>query len=135
VIGKPDARGVASLQISILQTGDFAILELRGRWTIDGGENESLNRHLQELVASGVQKFLLNLADLTQIDSCGVSSIVKPYRSLRDLGCDLRLLCPSGHAREVFKVLHLLEMIPSFENENLALASFSPLSDFAKLKM
>jgi anti-anti-sigma factor len=130
VTGKPDAGGV-SLQISILQTGDFAILGLRGRWTIEGGENESLKGHLQELVVSGVRKFLLNLADLTQIDSSGVSSIVKTYRSLRDQGCDLRLLCPSGHAREVFKVLHLLEMIPSFENEDLAVASFKPLGDCA----
>ena len=130
--GKPHARDVVRLQISILQTGDFAILDLRGRWTSDDGEDELLKRHLQELIASGVQKFLLNLADLTQIDSSGVSSIVRTYRSLRDQGCDLKLLCPSGHAREVFKVLHLLEMIPSFEDENLAVASFRPLSDVAK---
>ena len=129
---RPDRGGDASLQISILQTADFAVLGLRGRWTIDSGENESLKRHLQELVASGLRKFLLNLADLNQIDSSGVSSIVKTYRYLRDQGCDLRLLCPGGHAQEVFKVLHLLEMIPSFEDENLALASFSPLSNFAK---
>jgi anti-sigma B factor antagonist len=132
VSGKPHARDVVRLQISILQTGDFAILDLRGRWTSDDGEDELLKRHLQELIASGVQKFLLNLADLTQIDSSGVSSIVRTYRSLRDQGCDLKLLCPSGHAREVFKVLHLLEMIPSFEDENLAVASFRPLSDVAK---
>ena len=129
--GKPHARDVVRLQISILQTGDFAILDLRGRWTSDDGEDELLKRHLQELIASGVQKFLLNLADLTQIDSSGVSSIVRTYRSLRDQGCDLKLLCPSGHAREVFKVLHLLEMIPSFENEDLAVASFKPLGDCA----
>jgi anti-sigma B factor antagonist len=121
-----------SFQISILQTGDFAILDLRGRWTIDNGDSELLSRHIAELVACGVRQFLLNLANLTQIDSSGVSGIVKSYRSLRQQGSDLRLLCPSGHAREVFQVLHLLEMIPSFEDENLAVASFTPQGDLAK---
>jgi len=132
VIGKRDVEGVVSLQISILHTGDFAILNFRGRWTTEDSDNGLLERHLQELVASGVRKFLLNLADLIQIDSSGVSRIVKTYRSLRDLGCDLRLLCPGGHAREVFKALHLLEMIPSFDDESQAVASFDQMGDFAK---
>jgi anti-anti-sigma factor len=96
------------------------------------GESEFLKTRLQELVADGVRKFLLNMADVTQIDSSGVSSIVKTYRSLRGLGCDLKLLRPSGHAREVFKVLHLLEMIPSFDEENLALTSFDQRAKFAR---
>jgi anti-sigma B factor antagonist len=121
---------VTPLQISIRKSGDVAILDLRGRWTMEGGD-ELLNKHLQELVADGVRKFLLNLADLTQIDSSGVSSIVKTYRFLRSHSCDLRLLRPSGQARELFKILHLLEMIPSFEDENLAVASYKPLGDLA----
>jgi anti-anti-sigma factor len=121
-----------SLQISIRETGDVAIFDLRGRWTIGDGENELLKAHLQELVANGVRKFLLNLADLTQIDSSGVSSIVKTYRSLRGRGCELRLLRPNGHVLEVFRALHLLQLIPSFEDENLAVASIDPISTFAK---
>jgi anti-anti-sigma factor len=121
-----------SLQISIRETGDVAILDLRGRWTIDGGDNELLKTHLQELVANGVRKFLLNLADLIQIDSSGVSSIVKTYRSLRGQDCELRLLRPSGHVLEVFRALHLLQVIPSFEDEKLAVDRFEPISSFAK---
>ena len=120
-----------SLHISIRETGDVAILDLQGRWTLDGGHNELLKTHLHELVANGWRKFLLNLADLMQIDSSGVSSIVKTYRFLRSHSCDLRLLRPSGQARELFKILHLLEMIPSFEDENLAVASYKPLGDLA----
>jgi anti-anti-sigma factor len=71
-------------------------------------------------MAEGVRRFLLNLADLTRIDSSGVGTIVKAYRSIRDQGGDLRLLRPSGHALEVFKALHLLQMIPSYDEENLA---------------
>src|SRR5262245_42364352 len=121
-----------SLLISIRETGDVAILDLQGRWTLDGGHNELVKAHLQELFANGVRKFLLNLADLTQIDSSGVSSIVKTFRSLRGQDCELRLLRPNGHTLEVFRVLHLLQLIPSFEDENLAVASFDPISNYAK---
>ena len=92
---------------------------------MDDGETVLLHSQLQELLTDGVRRFLLNLADLTQIDSSGVGTIVKAYRSIRDEGGDLRLLRPGGHALEVFKALHLLQMIPSFDEENLALASFS----------
>ena len=94
---------------------------------MDDGETVLLHSQLQELITSGLRRFLLNLADLTQVDSSGVGTIVKEYRSIRDQGGDLRLLRPSGHALEVFRAQHLLAIIPSFDEENLALASFSPV--------
>ncbi len=120
------------LQISIRESGDVTILELRGRSTVDGGESQLLSSHLQKLVAKGVRKLLLNLGDLTQVDSSGISIIVKTYVSVRGQGGDLRLLRPVGHVLEVFRVLHLLEIIPTFEDETQALASFRPLGYFAK---
>jgi anti-sigma B factor antagonist len=129
---EPDTRGVVGLQISIRESGDVTILDLRGRSTIDGGESELLSSHLQKLVASGVRKLLLNLRDLTQVDSSGISIIVGTYVSLRGQGGDLRLLRPGGRVLEVFRVLHLLEIIPNFEDETQALASFRQLGYFAK---
>jgi len=120
------------LQISIREFGDVTILDLRGRSTIDGGESELLSSRLEKLVSNGVRKLLLNLADLTQVDSSGVSIIVGTYVSLRAKGGELKLLCPCGRVLEVLRILHLLEMIPNFEDETQALASFRPLSYFAK---
>jgi anti-sigma B factor antagonist len=120
------------LQILIRECGDVTILDLQGRSTIDGGESEMLNSHLKQLVAMGERKLLLNLADLTQVDSTGISIIVGTYVSLRAKGGDLKLLCPCGRVLEVLRILHLLEMIPSFEDETQALASFRPLSYVAK---
>ncbi len=114
-----------SLQISIRESGDVTILDLRGRATIDGG-SQLLGSHLQELVANGVSKLLLNLGDLTQIDSSCFSIIVGTRVSLRGRGGDLKLLRPGGHVLETFRVLHLLKIIPSFEDETQALASFRP---------
>ena len=113
------------LQISIRECGDVSILDLRGRSTIDG-EIELLSKYLRDLAANGKHKLLLNLKDLTQVDSTGVSVIVAAYLSLERQGGELKLLCPCGRVLEVLKVLRLLDVIPSFEDETQALASFRP---------
>jgi anti-sigma B factor antagonist len=115
------------LHISIRESGDVIILDLRGKSTING-ESELLSIRLKKLVANGVCKLLLNLADLTQVDTSAVSIIVGTYISLRNRGGDVKLLCPRGRVLEVLRVLHLLEVIPSFEDETQALASFGPRS-------
>jgi anti-sigma B factor antagonist len=124
-------RDVVTLQISTRESGDVSILDLRGRSTIDGGESELLSDQLRRLVSDGVRKVLLNLADLTQVDSSGVSIIVGTFVSLKRQGGDLKLLCPSGRVLEVLTVLHLIEIIPSFQDEAEALASFRPRGYFA----
>jgi anti-sigma B factor antagonist len=120
------------LQISIREFGDVTILDLRGRSTIDGAESELLSSHLRKLIANGVRRVLLNLTNLNQVDSSGVGVIIATYVSLRDLGGELKLLCPSGRVLEVLRVLHLLEIIPSFADEAQALGSFQPQSYFAR---
>lgn len=112
------------LQVAIRETGDVTILDLRGRATIDRGESELLGSHLGELVAKGARKLLLNIAELTQIDSSGLSIIVGTCVSLRRQGGELKLLGPCGLVLEVLKVLKLPEIIPCFEDEAEAVASF-----------
>ncbi len=77
-----------------------------------------------------MRKLLLNLANLTQVDSSGV--IVAAYVYLKRQGGDLKLLCPCGRVLEVLTVFRLLDAIPSFEDEAQALASFRPQSYFAR---
>jgi anti-anti-sigma factor len=120
------------LQISIREFRDITILDLRGRSTINGGESELLDSQLKTLIAAGVGKLLLNLTNLTQVDSTGVRIIVKTFVSLRDRGGALKLLCPRGRVLEVLTMLRLLETIPSCEDETQALVSFRPLSRFAR---
>ena len=113
------------LQVSIRNSGDVTILDLRGRATIDAGASELLDSHLQELIANGARKLLLNLGELTQVDSSGISVIVGTCVSLRRQGGDLRVLCPRGLVLEVFRVLRLQEAVSCFEEEAQALASFT----------
>ena len=115
-----------ALQISSREFGDVTILDLSGKSTIDGGESEMLSRHVKKLIGKGARKLLLNLADLIQVDSSGVSVIIAAYVSIKNRGGSLKLVSPRGRVLEVFKVVHLLDIIPSFDDESDALASFQP---------
>ncbi len=119
------------LQISIRASGDVTILDLQGRATI-GVDSDLLSGHLEMLIANGARKLLLNLADLTQLDSSGISAISGTYVSFRLRGGSLKLLRPCGRVRAVLRVIRLLDIIPTFEDEAQALASFRPQGYSAK---
>jgi anti-sigma B factor antagonist len=122
---------IVDLQISIRESGDVTILDLQGRATI-GVDSDLLSSHLQRLVAKGVRKLLLNLKDVTQLDSSGMSAITRMFVSLGRQGGSLKLLCPSGRVREVLRVIRLPDIIPTFEDETEALASFRPQGHSAR---
>jgi len=123
---EPEKMLTKGLEISIRKSGDVMVMDLRGRSTLNGNESELLSSRLRELIGGGARKFLLNLTHLTQLDSTGVSVIVRNFAAIRKVGGDLRLLRPSGAVLQVFNVLHLLEIIPNFGDEAEALASFQP---------
>ncbi len=111
------------LQISIRESGDVTILDLQGRATI-GDDSDLLSGYLQGLVGDGVQKLLLNLTNVTWLDSWGISAIIGTHVSLDRQGGSLKLLCPRGRVQDVLRVIRLPDIIPTFEDEAKALASF-----------
>ena len=119
------------LQISIRESGDVTILDLRGKATI-GVDNDLLNSHLRKLIANGVRKLLLNLADLAQVDSSSIGTIAGTYVSLCRQGGSLKLLGPCGRVQVVLGMMRFLDIIPTFDDETQALASFQPRSYSAR---
>ena len=120
------------LQISLRESSGVTIVDLRGRATIEAGGSEQLGARLTELVTQGKRKLLLNLSELNQVDSSGVRVIVSAYVSLRDRDGAMKLVHPWGKVLDVLQALHLLEVIPSFEDEVGAVASFDSLGYSAK---
>jgi anti-anti-sigma factor len=112
------------LQISIRRTAAVVIVDLQGRVTM-GPDNDLLSSHLQKLIGGGMRKVLLNLAELTQVDSSGLGTIVRAFVSLRHEGGSLKLLRPRGNVRLVLEMMHLQDAIPVAEDEAQAIASFS----------
>ena len=121
-----------SLEISSQEASVVTILYLRGRATIGGGESEFLSSYLKKLLASGVRKLVMDLKELTQVDSSGVGIIVGTCVSLRRQGGDLKLLNPNNKVVNVLTVFRLLDAIETFEDKAQALASFRP-EDYAAI--
>src|ERR1700744_3199041 len=113
-----------SLELAKRVSGDITIVDLRGRCTL-GDETEDLGGELKKLVDGGCRKLLLNLTELSQIDSTGVSTIVATYVTLRRLKGEVKLLHPTGRVQTVLAITHLLQVIPNFEEEDKAVESFS----------
>ena len=118
-----------AFQISARQFNDVTILDLRG--SLLGGEGERLRVLSKSLVDIFPCKLVLNLAGLRRIDSSGICVVVQAHLSLRKRGGNLTLITPRGQARDTLMVLHLLEIIPTFESEAQALASFRLKEDGA----
>lgn len=113
-----------SLELAKRVSGDVTIVDLTGRCTL-GDPTELLDRELKKLLDGGCRKLLLNLTQLSQIDSTGVSTIVATYVSLRRLKGEVKLLHPTGRVQTVLEITHMLQVIPNFEDEATAIASFS----------
>jgi anti-anti-sigma factor len=115
------------LEISTRISGDVTIVDLQGKATI-GTNADLLSQHLRKLTAGGARKLLLNLAELEQVDSSGIAAMLGTYVSLVRQGGSLKLLRPTSRVREVLEVMRLLNIVPTFENEVEAVASFRPPS-------
>jgi anti-anti-sigma factor len=111
------------LQIAIRHSDDVDILDLQGRATI-GPTNDSLSTSIRKLIDGGSQHILLNLEGVTQFDSSSISTVVRAFVSLRNRHGNLKLLRPRGNVKMVLEMLRLLNIIPHFDDEPSALASF-----------
>ena len=112
------------LQLLVRNTSDVTIVDLQGRVTI-GRANDLLRNQLRELIEEGTNKILLNLTDVTQLDSSSLSTIVGVFISLKRRDGSLKLLGPQGNVRLVLETVHLLDVIPSIEDETQAISSFN----------
>jgi anti-anti-sigma factor len=60
-----------------------------------------------------------------QIDSSGISTLVRISIRLTREGGALRLVCGPGRVRDALTVTRLVEAIPTFESEAVALKDFA----------
>jgi anti-sigma B factor antagonist len=112
-----------SLKASVRKAGDVAIVDLAGRITL--GEGSGLVRStIKDLVTSGQKNILLNLKDVTYLDSAGLGELVGSYASVTHAGGDIKLLHPQARVHDLLQVTKLYTVFVSFDDENEALRSF-----------
>jgi len=112
-----------SLQTSIRESDGVTIMDLKGKATI-GIDNDLLNSELRKLVAKGMRNLLLNLEELTQVDSSSIGTIAGTFVSVSRQGGTLKLLRPRGRVRVALEAMKWSDHISTFEDEAQALASF-----------
>jgi anti-anti-sigma factor len=112
------------MEINVREANGVYVLEVHGRLTI-GEPSEQLSDALQSVIDQGARRVIANLNGVPQIDSSGISSLVRiSIRLARENGA-LYLVCGQGRVRDALTVTRLVEAIPTFDSEPSALASFA----------
>jgi anti-anti-sigma factor len=114
----------APMEINVRDSGAASILDVHGRLTI-GESSEQLHDALQSVIDRGARKVIVVLNGVPQIDSSGLSTLVRISIQLAREGGLLRLVCGPGRVRDALTVTRLIDAIPAFETESAALANFA----------
>src|ERR1700687_168576 len=111
------------MEINVRESGGVSVLEVHGRLTI-GEPAALLHDALESVVKGGAKKVVVLLNGIPQIDSSGISTLVRISIKLAREGGALRRVCGPAGARAPPPVTRLVEAIPTFESESAALANF-----------
>ena len=112
-----------SLKLTTRQVGDVTIVDAAGRITL--GEGSSAFRDtIKELVNKGQKKILVNLGEVTYIDSSGIGELVSGYTTVSNAGGQLKLLNLTKRVHDLLQITKLYTVFEVFDDEAKALASF-----------
>ena len=113
-----------SMRATVRQAGDVSIVDLSGRIAL--GEGSGLLRTtIKDLINSGRKNILLNLKDVTYIDSAGLGEMVGSYASVTNGGGSIKLLHPQTKVHDLLQVTKLYTVFVAFDDEMEALRSFA----------
>ena len=104
--------------------GDVRILEIEGKVTIGAGDVE-LRRQIEESVAAGHNKILLDLKGVSHMDSSGIGEMVGCYTTVARRGGQMKLLNLTQKITDILQVTQLITVFAVFDTEKEALASFT----------
>ena len=92
-----------SVKLSTRQVGDVTVIDAAGRITL--GEGASAFREaIRDVAAKGNSKVLLNLSDITYIDSSGIGELVSGYTTVTNHGGQLKLLGLTKRVKDLLTV-------------------------------
>jgi anti-sigma B factor antagonist len=111
---------MSALQITERTAGSVTIFSLAGSLTYDEG-TRMLREAVTGAVAAGARACLLDLEQITYLDSGGVGLLVAMFRHVTRRGGQLKLLRPSLPARRVLGITHLTAVFDIFDDEPDAL--------------
>jgi len=112
-----------SVKLSTRQVGDVTVIDSAGRITL--GKGASVFRDtVRDLTAKGDKKILLNLSDVTYIDSSGIGELVSGFTTVTNHGGVLKLLGLNKRVKDLLQITKLYTVFEVFDDEATAVRSF-----------
>jgi len=104
--------------------GDVYVVDVAGRVTLGEGSNE-LGETLRGLAAKGHKKILVNLAEVSYIDSSGIGELVSGLSTMAKLGGQLKLLSLTKRVKDLLLITKHYTVFDVHDDEAAAIRSFS----------
>ena len=114
-----------ALQTAVRDIRGVTVVELNGRITLGEG-CEIVRQTLTDLLAKHQKNILLNLNDVSYIDSAGLGELVGWYVTVKNRGGALKLLNSHKKVMDLLQITKLHTIFEVYENQNLAVLSFNP---------
>jgi anti-sigma B factor antagonist len=112
-----------SLKISIRRVQNISVIDLAGRITL-GEASGSLRDAIKDLVAKDEKDILLNLADVTYIDSSGLGEVVGAFATVNNRGGHLKLAGLQPRVHDLMQITKLYSVFEIFPDETAAIRNF-----------
>ena len=113
-----------SVKLTTRQVGDVTVVDVAGRITL--GEGSSVLRDaLRDLVSKGQKKVLLNLGEVSYIDSSGIGELVSGFTTVTNSGGALKLLNLNKRVKDLLQITKLYTVFDVHEDEAGAIRSFA----------
>jgi anti-anti-sigma factor len=111
------------MNVNERQRGDVTVLDLKGKITIGSGD-VALRNAVQEVMNGGAMKVLINMHDVSTIDSSGIGELVSAYTTATNRGAKLRLFNLPAKVTDILTITQLITVFDVYDNEDEAIRSF-----------
>lgn len=112
-----------SLSANMRESNGVMVVDLSGRITL-GEASGKLRDTVRDLLSKGNKKILLNLGDVTYIDSSGLGELVSSYTTAANQGAKVKLLNVQKKVDDLLQITKLYTVFESFTDESKGVASF-----------
>jgi anti-sigma B factor antagonist len=112
------------MKVNVRQREGVTILDLKGKITIGTGDI-ALRNAVQDAVNGGATQVVINLADVSTIDSSGVGELVSAYTTATNRGARLKLTNLPPKITDVLTITQLITVFDVYESEDEAVRSFA----------
>ena len=114
-----------ALYMTLREDGPVTIVDLSGRIALGEG-SALLRKTIRDLVETGQKRILLNLGDVTYIDSSGIGELVSGFTAVRNREGELKLLNLTKKVHDLLQITKLFTVFDVYNDEATAVRSYRP---------